>query len=59
MFDVLHKPSGKVFTVYEVQGVMFLIYGAVEENDIVCWRCIDMDDCVPIGGETGCTMKEM
>ena len=59
MFEVIHKPTGKVFTVYEVHGIMFLIYGAVENNDTVCWRSILMEDCEPVGGESGCTMKVM
>lgn len=57
MFEVIHEPTGKIFTVYEVHGDMFLIYGMVESDDALCWRSVPMEDCVPIGGEQGCTTR--
>lgn len=46
MFEVLERKSGKVRTVFAVQGGYFLIYEEIPEE--TGWRWIEMDDCVPV-----------
>lgn len=46
MFEVLDRKSGKVRTVFAVQGLHFLIYEELPEE--TGWRWIEMADCVPV-----------
>lgn len=47
MFKVIDK-YGNIQTVYGLNGTYFLIYGAVEPEDEISWRYIEMSDCKPL-----------
>lgn len=46
MFEVLDRESGKVRTVFAVQGGLFLIYDELPEE--TGWRWVVMTNCVPV-----------
>lgn len=47
MFEVAHKGTGKVITVYAVSGMLFLVYDPDEE----LWGYVPMDDYRPVAGK--------